>query len=180
MTVWTHRSRERTMKHNRGFTLVEVLVVVIILGVLATVVVPRLSTATAAARYSMLADDVRIARLQIVLFRGQHHGISPGYPGLVTTAAPTECAVVDHLTKSSTPAGEVADPGTDGFPYGPYMSRIPENPINGKATIHVIADNCAVPVAGDDSHGWIYQPSTCIFKADASGADEWGKAFIDY
>ena len=168
------------MRHGQGFTLVEVLVVVIVLGILATVVLPRLSTATAAARYSMLADDVRIARLQVLMFKGQHHGIAPGYPGLSNSVAPTEDAFVDHLTKASTSAGAVADPGTAGYPYGPYMSRIPENPINGKATIQVIADGCAVPATGDDSHGWIYQPSTCIFKADASGADEWGKAFIDY
>ena len=168
------------MKKKRGFTLVEILIVVLILGILGAVVIPKFSTASATARASMLADDLRIIRSQVMVFKGQHAGVSPGYPGLDSGVAPTEGAFVLHMTKSSTPAGATAEPGTSGFPYGPYMREMPINPVNDKNTVEIIADGGTVPAVADDSHGWIFQPSTLIFKADCTGTNDLGKAYIDY
>lgn len=164
----------------RGFTLIEILTVVIILGVLAAMVVPQLSTATTAARHSMLADDIRVSRTQVLIFKWQHRGVPAGYPGMDRSKAPTEAAFISQMTLSSTSAGETAAVGTDGFPYGPYMREIPSNPVNGKSSIQIIGDNAAFPTEADDSHGWIYQPSTVTFRADCTGYDDLEVPFIEY
>lgn len=168
------------MDKQQGFTLVEILVVVIILGVLAAIVIPQLSTATTAARFSMLADDIRIMRTQVLVFKWQHRGISAGYPGLDKTKTPTEEAFVAHLTMSSTEAGETAAPGTENYVYGPYMREIPPNPVNGKSSVQIIGDSEPFPSAADDSHGWMYQPATTTFRADCVGRDDFEVEFFDY
>ena len=164
----------------RAFTLVEILVVVVILGILAMVVIPQLSTASSSARHAMLADNLRTLRTQLNVFKGQHVGVSPGYPNLDTANAPTEAAFVDHITKATTVSGDVADPGTAGYPYGSYMREIPVNPVNGKSTVQMLADAAPVPAVADDSHGWLFKPLEMIFNADCTGADQNGVDFIDY
>jgi prepilin-type N-terminal cleavage/methylation domain-containing protein len=168
------------MQRAKAFTLVELLVVVVVLAIIAAIVIPQFSNASQAARSSMLRDNLRTMRTQIQIFKAQHCDVPPGYPTLDTTAAPTEADTVSHLTRASTAAGDLADPGTAGYPFGPYFREIPENPINGRATIQVVADGGAFPVAADDSHGYVYQPSTGKLRADATGTDEGGKAYFDY
>jgi len=168
------------MKTKQGFTLVEILIVVIILGILAAMILPKFSNATAAARASMLADDLRILRTQIGVFKAQHIGVAPGYPGGDTNAAPTEATLIAHMTLASNPRCETAPLGTAGYDYGSYFTEMPMNPLNEKRTVQIVGDAEAMPTEGDDSHGWIYQPATLLFKADSPGTDEAGKAYIDY
>lgn len=168
------------MARERGFTLVEILIVVLILGILGAVVLPRFSNATAIARASMLADSLRIFRTQIMVFKGQHRGVAPSYLNGDTSADPTEAAFIAHMTQASNDSCQTAPPNTAGFRRGPYLREIPVNPVNDKSSVQIIVAAEPMPDAGDDSHGWIYQPSTLTFKADCPGADEAGKAFINY
>ncbi len=79
-----------------GFTLVEVLIVVVILGILGAVIIPSFSNASEIARESTLADTLRLMRTQLGVFGAQHLDVSPGYPNGDTTAAPTFDAFRDH------------------------------------------------------------------------------------
>jgi len=163
-----------------GFTLVEILVVVIILGILAAMIIPQFSSATESARSSMLMDDLRVMRSQLEVFKAQHQGKPAGYPGCDTTQTPTDTAFLDQLTHSSTPEGATAPVNTPGYPYGPYMKEVPTNPFNGKSTVRVLADTDALPAAATDQYGWIYQPSTMTYKADCSGTNENGVSYFNY
>ena len=168
------------MKTHKGFTLIEILVVVIILAILAAMIIPQFSSATESARASMLMDDLRVMRSQLEVFKAQHQGIPPGYPGCDTTETPTDAVMLEHLTKASTSEGVTAAVNTPGYDYGPYMREMPTNPFNGKNTVRVLAPSETFPDAPLDQFGWIYQPSTLLFKADCGGSDESGTAYFDY
>ena len=168
------------MMSKKAFTLVELLIVVVMLGILAAIVVPGFSGATAKGRAGMLADNLRILRTQIQVFRGQHIGVAPGYPGGDPTGTPTETLFVGQMTLSSKPTCETAAVGTSGYIYGPYFRSMPENPFNGKTTVQIIADGAAFPSSPDNSHGWIYKPETQQIAPDAPGTDDNGTAFFDY
>jgi len=153
---------------------------VVILGVLAAIVLPQVSTATASARASMLMDDLRIMRSQLMVFKAQHNGVSAGYPDGNPAQNPTEAALALQLTLSSTVSGQTAAVGTPGYPYGPYMREMPENPINAKRSVRIIPDGTDFPDTPTNQDGWIYQPSTLLFKADSPGTDEEGRPFFEY
>jgi prepilin-type N-terminal cleavage/methylation domain-containing protein len=162
----------------KAFTLVEILIVVVILGIIAAIVIPRFSNATATARASMLGDDLRVTRMQIEVFKAQHCGVAPGYPQCDRAQTPTEDAFVQYMIGCSD-SGGTFDP-VGGKKFGPYLREMPVNPVNGKSTVLVLADAADFPTEASDTYGWIYQPATVKFKADSAGADEDGKAFIDY
>ena len=82
-----------------GFTLVEILIVVVILGILATIVIPQFSNASINAKENMLKDELRYLRTQIIVYRAQHKDVSPGYPGGDTGQSPTETDFVNQMTK---------------------------------------------------------------------------------
>jgi prepilin-type N-terminal cleavage/methylation domain-containing protein len=164
----------------QAFTLVEILIVVLILAILGAIILPKFSNASAIARASMLCDDLRVMRMQAMIYKAQHRDVPAAYPNGDPTQAPTEQDYVLQMTKASNAAGQTADPGTPGFNYGPYLREIPANPVNGKSTVQIVGDAEAFPVAGDNTHGWIYQPANLVLKADCPGADDKGKQYFDY
>ena len=65
----------------RGFSLVEILIVVAILGILAAIVLPEFQAHTQQAKEAAAKDNLRILRQQIELYAAQHNGLAPGYIG---------------------------------------------------------------------------------------------------
>ena len=164
----------------QGFTLVEILIVVVILGVLAAVVIPLYSSGTRDAQSVALAQDLRILQRFILMYKGQHNEIHPGYPNGDTGVNPTQAAFYDQALKASNDIGETADSGTAGYERGPYLQKIPMNPINGLATIQILGAGENFPDAADNSHGWIYKAATGEFRADCMGEDAKGISFYAY
>src|SRR5882762_1911975 len=92
MTLKGIAGREKNMRNDRinlardrqgggGFSLIEILVLVVILGVLGAIVLPKFSDASNVTRENTLKDDLRYARTQIIVFKAQHGNTAPGYPG---------------------------------------------------------------------------------------------------
>ena len=168
------------MKTARAFTLVEVLIVTVLLGVLAAIVIPSVANSTTSAKDSALATDLQLFRRFILVYKAHHLEVAPGYPNGNTSAAPTELAFIQQATMSSNAGGQTAAIGTPGFNRGPYMQRIPANPFNNKSTIQMLGNGEDFPANADDSHGWIYKADTAEIRADSAGTDNSGKRYYDY
>lgn len=168
------------MRKARAFTLIEILVVVVLLGVLAGVVLPLIAGGALSARESALAGDLQLLRRYVLIYKGQHREVTPGYPDGDTTQAPTAQAFFDQMTMSSNSSGQTAPVGTAGFVRGPYLMKMPVNPMNNLDTLQVLGDADNFPANADGSHGWIYKPSTAEIRADCTGANDAGKAYYDY
>jgi general secretion pathway protein G len=163
----------------RGFTLVEILIVVVILGIIATVVIPQFSNASHEARENTLKDDLRYLRIQVQVYKAQHRDVAPGYPGDVTTVSPTEAAFTDQMTHFSDENGATNANASTVFKFGPYLSKLPENPLNGLTTMKIVANGAALP-AVDGSTGWIYKPQTQEIVANLTGNDGTGTPYSRY
>ena len=168
------------MRQARGFTLVEILIVVVLLGVLAAIVIPSVAKSGTAARESTLATHLSMLRRFVLIYKSQHREVAPGYPDGNTSAAPTDDAFRAQATLSSNASGVTAPRGTVGFDYGPYLSKIPTNPFNNLDTIQMIADGAAFPETADGGSGWVCKPSTGEIRPGNTGTDESGTAYYDY
>ncbi len=139
------------MKAKRGFTLVEILIVVVILGILAAIVIPQFTEASTEAKLSSLCSDLQTVRSQIELYKVQHNDKLPG----AGTATFTQ-AMIGYTDI----AGAVWGDGSTGTKYGVYLQQIPTNPFNQLATINEDG------TIGDNAHGWEFNTTTGDFRAD--------------
>jgi len=139
------------MKAQKGFTLVEILIVVVILGILAAIVIPQFTEASTEAKTSSLCTDLQTVRSQIELYKIQHNDKLPAAAG--ETGEDFE----RRLTQQTDING---DAGTD---YGPYLQKLPTNPFNGMKTVRI--DGAP---AGANTHGWRFDTNNGNFQADDS------------
>jgi len=144
------------MKAKSGFTLVEILIVVVILGILAAIVIPQFTEASTEAKTSSLCSDLQTVRSQIELYKVQHSDAMPGAGTATFTQA---------LTGYTDSAGAVwADGTSTGTKYGPYLERLPENPFNELDTVDEDG------TVGDNNAGWEFNTTTGDFCADDTAA----------
>ncbi len=62
-------SVERSLKNQRGFTLLEMLIVISIVGVLAAVAVPRFTNAVALANTARIQSDLQVLNAAVVMYQ---------------------------------------------------------------------------------------------------------------
>lgn len=165
----------------RAFTLIEILIVVVILGILAAIIVPQLSNATSMARDNTLKDDLRYLRTQIVVFKAQHRDVPPGYPAGDMAASPTAEAFVAQMTRYTSESTADNISGSTVFKYGPYLTKMPPNPLNSKDGILMVGNGQPMPDPDNSqSYGWIYKAETQEIIANSAGSDSDGRAYSSY
>src|SRR5271154_3169812 len=96
---------------SRGFTLVEILIVVIILGILAAIVIPQFTNASNDARNNSIASTLQTIRSQIELFKIQHADTPPASAGCLWTVLGGRTSTAD------TTGTDAATTAT----FGPYV-----------------------------------------------------------
>jgi len=149
-------TKGQKMKAKSGFTLVEILIVVVILGILAAIVIPQFTEASTEAKTSSLCTDLQSVRSQIELYKIQHNDNLPGVANGTHTAS---IGFVSALTTQTDIFGEA---GTD---YGPYLQKTPTNQFNNNNSIRI--DGAA---AGAGTDGWRFDTATGAFHADDTAA----------
>jgi general secretion pathway protein G len=122
----------------RGFTLVEILIVVIILGILAAIVIPQFTNASNDARNNSVSSMLQTARSQIELFKIQHGDTPPVAAGMWAIMTGNS-----NTTDTQTPVATGV--------FGPYLQQAPVNPVNGQS---------AVGAAVATNVGWVYTTNT--------------------
>lgn len=144
------------MKAKRGFTLVEILIVVVILGILAAIVIPQFTGASTEAKLSSLVSDLQSMRSQIELYKLQHNEAIPSF---TLAADPGTGEMVNGLTGTTLIDGTLVAAGTADS-YGPYLMKMPTNQFNNLDTVQLNG------TIGDGNAGWEYRTSDNMMYPD--------------
>jgi general secretion pathway protein G len=141
-----------------GFTLVEILIVVVILGILAAIVIPQFTNASESAKASSLVSQLQTIRSQLELAQVQHAGTYPTL-ALLQADRDSDGNTWDVLTTKTEPQDAAYTAGDDsGNEVGPYLQQAPLNPFTQSSTV-VAAGSPAADA------GWTYDEDTGQIKA---------------
>ncbi len=133
----------------RGFSLVELIIVVVIMAILAAVIIPQFGETTKDAKISTLKATLQAVRSQLELYKIQHK-----------EKYPTKAAFSDAMLKKTKDDGTVdATNGT----YGPYLMQLPVNPMDNSTTLSDTQNG---------SGGWAYDGATGSFKANDTSVND--------
>jgi prepilin-type N-terminal cleavage/methylation domain-containing protein len=135
-----------TARRHQGFTLVEILIVVVIMAVLAATIIPQFTDSAQDAKANTALFNLHTLRSQLEMYKSQHDGIAP--------------STLDLLTEKTNRAGTTS--ASDGaLVYGPYIHEVPANPLVDSAFASIVAAPAAnPPTAAEADAGWLYSAST--------------------
>ena len=139
------------MRH--GFTLIEILIVVVILGILAAIVIPQFTDASLEAASSNLRSQLQTIRSQIELYNVQN------------PATPYDAATL--------PGATFWDP----LVQGNYLQTSPINPLTDAS----VNDPTAVAAAVAPGGAWVWMESSAgdSWTLNVYAVDETGALFSD-
>ncbi|MBK6716904.1 MAG: type II secretion system protein [Burkholderiales bacterium] len=177
----------------RGFTLVELLIVVIIMAILAAIVIPQFSSATSDTKEAALDSNLAGLRNAVELYKAQHSV----YPGDVTSGSGGTCnttgtagngaadsaqAFMDQLLAYSSAAGATCTVGdATTYKYGPYLRKgLPNDAVTGKGSVvgDIVVTTAGTPLApAAATGGWAYDTKSGQLVMNSNATDSKGAAY---
>ena len=168
-------------RDQRGFTLVEMLIVVIVIAILAMVVVPAFKTSTDDARLSTLTTNLSAMRSAVELYYLQHNDTYPGENDdkgePAQNAAQAKKGFEYQLGRYTDEDGDASVSWSATHHLGPYVGKgagsLPVNPLNGRndVTCDTVTDDISVKVS-DGTSGWKFYTKTGVLIANDGGHDD--------
>ena len=175
---------KRVLKDQSGFTLVEMIIVIIIMGILAAVIVPQIGTTSDDAKLRAVKQDLTSMRNAVEIYYSQHNSAYPGArlndgTAAVSTAAEAATAFVEQLTQYTDVNGDCQGTKDATHKYGPYIKagRLPLNPFNDSNAVvcDIAEDDITVRNwDGTGTAGWQFYTVTGVLVANDTAAHATG------
>ena len=113
-------------RHNAGFTLIEVLLVVVIMAVLAGAIITRFLGTADDAKTSSLTHNLYVIEAQLEIYRAQHLN---RYPTIQDNGLP-------QLTSATNAAGEMGASRAPSIPWDRTSLEAPDEPFRREQECH--------------------------------------------
>ncbi len=165
----------RSIVRKLAFSMIELVIVVVIIGTIAAIAIPRLSRAAEGTDEASLKASLKALRGAIDMFAAEHTDQWPAQDKIAAT-------FVAQLTTKTDIAG-VAGTTPGIHVYGPYLRSMPPvtvGPNNGTTGVGFDEKGNVKMGGGDKLNGWIYNFKTGQIYANSDQIDEDGKAYKDY
>ncbi len=161
-------------KNQAGFTLIEMLIVIVVLGILAMIIVPQITVSTEDAKISTLQTNLSGMRSAVETYYAQHDSVYPGKKKETDgadagTVALAQTAFLAQLTLYSTAAGVTANVKDATYKFGPYIkgTALPKNPFTATSDVTCdLATNISTRVADTGTKAWKFYPNTGVLIAN--------------
>ena len=178
--------RSTRFREQSGFTLIEMLVVIIVLGILALLIISQIAVSTEEAKVNTLKTDLAAMRNAVELYYHQHNNVYPGANKIDGTVAAdagdAATAFVQQLTQYTEADGTVAAVKSTTAKYGPYIKggALPKNPFDENNTVlcDIAEDNITVKAASGTA-SWKFYVKTGVLLANDGGSTD-GVAHATY
>ena len=66
------------------------------------------------------------------------------------------------------------------YPFGPYLTQMPPNPLNGKNKVLVVTGPTMPPADDSQPYGWIYNVDLQRIQVNLTGNDTTGSPYANY
>jgi type II secretory pathway pseudopilin PulG len=156
------------------------IIVVIIMGILAAVITPQISTSTEDAKLSTLKTDLKALRSAVEIYYVQHNNTYPGAKKRSNgddTVSDVQAALsfVDQLILYTQANGVTSGTKTATAKYGPYVKggELPTNTYNECNAVVCDFDEDDITIRdwdGVGTAGWRFFPVTGVLVANDSAA----------
>jgi prepilin-type N-terminal cleavage/methylation domain-containing protein len=169
----------RYHRKEAGFTLIEILIAVMVLGILAMITIPQLMDTSEDAKLATLKTNLNYLRDAIRLYYHEHNNTYPGERNengeAVGNPSVAATAFERQLERYTDVDGRVETIKDATHKYGPYIrgQTLPENPFNG--SIGVKCDITTTDITertSDGTTGWKFYTKTGIFIANDAAHDD--------